>query len=155
MKIHLIAIGQRMPNWVNDAFDDYAKRLPADYELILKALPAEKRSKTANTQNIMEKESEALLAACPSDSHCIALDRQGKSVDTQSLASALQAWHDESQNIALLIGGPEGISRRCLEQSNTIWSLSKLTLPHPLVRVLLAKQIYRAFSILSHHPYHR
>lgn len=155
MKIHLIAIGQRMPDWVNQAFDEYAKRLPNDYQLILKTLAAEKRPKNANTNEMTQKESDALLSACPPNTQIIALDRQGKTFDTETLAAELQNWHDQSQDIALLIGGPEGISSSVLKKAQTIWSLSKLTLPHPLVRVLIAEQIYRAFSILSHHPYHR
>lgn len=144
-----------MPDWVSKSYDDYAKRLPKDYELILKALPAEKRQKHSNTDQLIEKESEALLNACPAHTHVIALDRQGKSIYTQTIAQQLQTWHDESQDIAILIGGPEGISSSALQKSNTVWSLSKLTLPHPLVRVIVAEQIYRAFSILSNHPYHR
>ena len=155
MKIHLIAIGQRMPEWVNTAYHEYAKRLPSDYALMLKALPAEKRSKQSNPKTILQKESEALLVACPTNAHIIALDRLGKAIDTRILASHLQSWHDQSQDIALLIGGPEGISSTCLQKARTVWSLSKLTLPHPLARILIAEQIYRAFSILSNHPYHR
>ncbi|MCB1827700.1 MAG: 23S rRNA (pseudouridine(1915)-N(3))-methyltransferase RlmH [Coxiellaceae bacterium] len=155
MKIYIIAIGQRMPAWVDSAFEDYQKRLPSDYELILKTIAAEKRHKTSNTDVLIEKESVALLSQCPPNTYKIALDRQGKFVDTQQIATALQGWHDDSQDIALLIGGPEGISNAILKKCDLIWSLSKLTLPHPLVRVLVAEQMFRAFSILSHHPYHR
>ena len=155
MKIYLITIGQRMPAWVNTAYEAYTKRLPNDYELLLKTLPAEKRLKHTNIQRTMEKETQALLNACPSNTYRIALDRQGKPIDTQTLAAGLQTWHDHSQDIALLIGGPEGMTSACFQKVDAIWSLSKLTLPHPLVRVLVAEQIYRAFSILSNHPYHR
>lgn len=155
MKIYLITMGQRMPNWVEDAYAEYAKRLPSNYQLILKALPIEKRLKNRNAQTLMEKESKTLWHSCPDNTYRIALDRQGASLDTHRLAMSLQTWHDCSQNIAIMVGGPEGISSEILEQADTIWSLSKLTLPHPLVRVLIAEQIYRAFSILSNHPYHR
>lgn len=155
MKIHLIAIGERMPQWVDIAFEEYSKRLPNDYALLLKSLPAEKRLKSSDTQRLLEKESERLFANCPDRTYRIALDRQGKSVDTQGIATALQTWHDQSQDIALLIGGPEGIASSSLQKADSIWSLSKLTLPHPLVRVLVAEQIYRAWSLLTGHPYHR
>jgi len=155
MKIYLITIGQRMPNWVDEAFNEYCKRLPNDYALILKTLPTAKRSKATDKQRIVAKESKSLLANCPDHTYRIALDRQGKQIDSQNIATALKSWHDQSQNITLLIGGPEGISTATLQQADAVWSLSKLTLPHPLVRILVAEQIYRAWSILSNHPYHR
>jgi 23S rRNA (pseudouridine1915-N3)-methyltransferase len=155
MKIHLVAIGQRMPTWVNQAFNEYAKRLPNDYQLILRALSAQKRTKSSNTEQLIATESLALISACPAQSHRIALDRVGRSMNTHDIAKKLNQWHDQSQDIAILIGGPEGISKTHLEQCHSTWSLSDLTLPHPLVRILIAEQIYRAWSILSNHPYHR
>lgn len=144
-----------MPHWVQEGFSEYQKRLPNNYQLILKEIPAEKRLKNPDLQSLMEKESEKLLASCPPHSFKIALDRQGKTISSPQLAQSLQNWHDESQDIAILVGGPEGISAPILSKTDQIWSLSELTLPHPLVRVLVAEQIYRAFSILSNHPYHR
>ncbi len=95
-----------------------------------------------------------MAARAPGD-YCIALDRTGKTFDTTALSQSLKHWHDTAQNISLFIGGPEGLSEACLNHADTVWSLSKLTLPHPLVRVIVAEQIYRAWSILTNHPYHR
>lgn len=155
MNIHLITIGQQLPTWVNTAYDEYAKRMPRDYQLILHQLPMTRRSKSVNLRQVIAKESHVLLSACPPHSYRIALDRQGSMIDTEQIAANLVQWHDHAQNISLLIGGPDGVSPEMLQQVETIWSLSALTLPHPFVRILIAEQIYRAWSILSNHPYHR
>lgn len=144
-----------MPNWVTRGYQEYAKRLPRDYQLNLIEIEAQKRVKSADINKIIATESQQLFAAIPKDNHIIALDRHGISIDTRMLAQNLQNWHDQRQNISLLIGGPEGITSDYLDKSNQIWSLSALTLPHPLVRIIIAEQIYRAWSILQGHPYHR
>ncbi len=153
MYIKLIAIGNKMPTWVTIGFAEYAKRLPPDYHLDLIEIPAEKRTKNRNVEQILQEEGKKLLAAA--EQPIIVLDRQGKALTTLQLAKHLQNWRDLSQNISLLIGGPEGLSPECLQKANQTWSLSALTFPHPLVRIILAEQIYRAWSIISHHPYHR
>lgn len=153
MHIKLIAIGNKMPAWVNTGFNEYAKRLPPDYQLQLVEIPAQKRTKNTIAEQVMAAETEKLLAAATRPS--IALDRKGKTFNTETLAQQLQIWHDNQQNPSILIGGPEGLSAGGLQQADAIWSLSALTFPHPLVRIILAEQIYRAWSILSHHPYHR
>jgi len=155
MQINLIAIGQKMPGWVTQGYQEYAKRLPDAYQLILHEIPAQHRGKNANIKQTLSKEADLMLAAIPKGSLVIALDRLGKSISTAHLAKSLQQWHDLSQNISILIGGPEGIDPLCLHKIQTKWSLSALTLPHPLVRVVLAEQIYRAYSIINRHPYHR
>ncbi|MCH9769789.1 MAG: 23S rRNA (pseudouridine(1915)-N(3))-methyltransferase RlmH [Gammaproteobacteria bacterium] len=155
MQITLIAIGQRMPSWVISATDEYNKRLPANYQLQIKALSAQKRGKNSDINRLLEIESQQLIDAVPDNNLIIALDRQGREFSSTQLASQLQNWHDDRQDISLLIGGPEGISKNVLSKAHETWSLSKLTLPHPLVRILIAEQIYRAWGILSGHPYHR
>lgn len=144
-----------MPSWVNEGFSDYIKRLPADFKIRLTEIPAEKRLKNSNLPKIMEMESEKLWAAIPAQNFKIALDRKGLSVDTLEMAKNLGKFKDLGQNMSFLVGGPEGISEAVLGKVDALWSLSKLTLPHPLVRVLLAEQFYRAWSIISAHPYHR
>jgi 23S rRNA (pseudouridine1915-N3)-methyltransferase len=144
-----------MPSWINSGFEEYARRLPKDYQLNLIEIPALKRGKNADIKRLIEQESEKLLDAVPKDSLKIVLDEHGKQWDTLELAKQLQNWHDIPQNISLLIGGPDGVSAACLRQANLTWSLAKLTLPHPLVRVIIAEQIYRAWSIIARHPYHR
>ncbi|HNB01739.1 MAG TPA: 23S rRNA (pseudouridine(1915)-N(3))-methyltransferase RlmH [Nitrosomonas sp.] len=153
MNIKLIAIGNKMPAWVNSGFNEYAKRLPPDYRLQLIEIPALKRTKNTVAEQVMKAETEKLLAA--STNPIIALDRQGKIVSTEKLAEQLQSWHDHHQSPSLLVGGPEGLSAAGQKLADDTWSLSALTFPHPLVRIILAEQIYRAWSILSHHPYHR
>lgn len=155
MKINLLAIGTRLEKWINAGFDTYAQRLPRDFKLELTEIPAIKRIKGLNPDQVMEQESQRLLAAVPKNHLIIALDRTGEEIDTIALSKKLLRWHEESQSIGLLVGGPEGLAPNCLQQADWIWSLSRLTLPHPLVRIVIAEQIYRAWSIITHHPYHR
>lgn len=155
MKISLIAIGTRMPGWVTAGFEEYQKRLPNDYQLVLHEVSAGKRDKHTDIEKVLKKESAGLLSKCTPTQITVALDRQGKALNTQQIAIKLKDWHDQSQDINLLIGGPEGIHPDYLNQADQLWSLSALTLPHPLVRVITAEQIYRAYSIIQGHPYHR
>ena len=155
MQIHLVAIGKRMPNWVTDGYQNYAKRLPPDYQCRLIELEAKKRTKSTDIQRCLDEEGELLLQAIPPDHLIIALDRQGKTLNTPALAKHLHTWHDQAQSISILIGGPEGIADNVLQRAHHRWSLSALTLPHPLVRVVISEQLYRAWSIITNHPYHR
>lgn len=155
MQINLIAVGKNMSTWVNEGYQTYAARLPADYRLNLIEINAQKRQKNADITKIVAQECENVLAAIPANTHTIALDRLGKSITTHVLTQQLQQWHDHSIDISLLIGGPEGLNKACLQRADQCWSLSPLTLPHPLVRVVVAEQLYRAFSIITGHPYHR
>ena len=155
MKIYLIAIGTKMPAWVTQAYQEYANRLPRDCQLILKEIPAEKRTKNSDLAKIKTKEATKLLGAIPSNCGVVALDVIGKSWSTEKLADNLQNWMMSGQDIALLVGGPEGLTNEVRQRANQLWSLSALTFPHPLVRVVLAEQLYRAWSITANHPYHR
>ena len=155
MLFTLIAIENHPPTWTNEGFQDYAKRLPKRYQLKLVSLPAEKRGKNAPITAITAKEGERILKAIPAGNQIIALDRQGIGLTTQQIATRLQQWHDADQSISLLIGGPEGLSPKCLEAAHQTWSLSRLTFPHPLVKVIVAEQLYRAWSLIHNHPYHR
>jgi 23S rRNA (pseudouridine1915-N3)-methyltransferase len=153
MIITLIAIGTKMPGWVQTGFQEYTKRLPADYAIALKEIAAPKRTKATDINQIIQLEGEKMLAAASEP--MIALDCQGQLWDTPKLAKQLQLWRDSNVNPSLLIGGPDGLSQDCLKKAKYRWSLSPLTFPHPLVRVIVAEQIYRAWSIINHHPYHR
>ena len=144
-----------MPTWISSGFSEYSKRLPKNYQLNLIEIPALKRTKSTNIDQIIKEEGTALLAATPKHSLIIALDEHGKEWTTLELTKKLDNWHNEQQDISLLIGGPDGLSKECLQKAQTIWSLSKLTLPHQLVKIFVAEQIYRAWSIISKHPYHR
>ena len=155
MKIHLLAVGTKMPSWVTTGFEEYQHRLPAKCSLHLKEIPAEKRSKNSNVKSIKEKEAAKLKAAIPNNCRIVALDVKGQAWSTEKLASRMQDWMMSGQDIALLIGGPDGLTHELLQLAQEKWSLSKLTFPHPLVRVILAEQLYRAFTITENHPYHR
>jgi 23S rRNA (pseudouridine1915-N3)-methyltransferase len=155
MKVYLLAVGERMPSWVESAFETYRKRLVAPVTLQLIEVAARRRGKNADITRIVEAEGEALLDAVPSGARPIVLDRNGRRIDTERLAAMLRGWVDESQDIAFLVGGPEGLSDRCIAAASLRLKLSDLTFPHPLVRVILAEQLYRAYSIIHGHPYHR
>ena len=155
MKIHLIAVGTRMPDWVTTGFNEYAKRLPPECALQLHEVNAAKRGKSAAIDKIIQTEGQAILAKIPKHAFVIALDEAGQSWSTQKLANQLNTWLQAGQDIALLVGGPEGLSDQCKAQAKQHWSLSPLTLPHPMVRVLIAEALYRAWSLLNNHPYHR
>jgi 23S rRNA (pseudouridine1915-N3)-methyltransferase len=155
MKLTIIAVGTRMPDWVQAGYSEYAKRLPRECALELKEIPLATRSKNTDIARAIEKESESILASIPTQERVIALDVLGKPQTTQTLADALRDWQMQGGNTSLLIGGPDGLSANCLARANQRWSLSGLTLPHPLVRIVLAEQLYRAWSLLNHHPYHR
>jgi len=155
MQINLIAIGSKMPKWVEDGYQEYAKRLPADWRLNLIEIPAQKRGKNADMVRITEKEGERMLAAIPVNSRVVTLSIKAKAYTTEQLAGQLQTWREDGRSISLLIGGPEGLAPACIAKAENHWSLSPLTLPHPLVRVIVAEQIYRAYTIVSQHPYHR
>ncbi len=144
-----------MPDWVNKGYNEYAKRLKGDCQLRLLQIPAGKRGKNADLLRIKKQEGEKILSAIPKGCLVVALEVRGRSWSTEQLSKQLDHWLHGGQDIALLIGGPEGLSDACVARADVKWSLSPLTLPHPLVRVLLSEQIYRAYSILKNHPYHR
>ncbi len=155
MQIHLIAIGQKMPSWISTGYNEYAQRLPPQCALKLIEIPAEKRNKNTNTKKALEKEGTRMLSVIPKNAVVIAMDINGQYWDTPKLAKRLDDWMHDGRDIALLIGGADGLDPACKQISAFSWSLSALTFPHPLVRVLLAEQLYRAWSILNNHPYHR
>lgn len=155
MKILLIAVGTRMPAWVETAFADYAGRMPRECRLQLIEIPAAERGKNADIVRAKQTEGEKILKAIPRDSHVIALDERGDVLGSPEWARDMQVWLQSGRDTCLLVGGPDGHAPEVLQRADRRWSLSKLVLPHPLVRVLVAEQLYRAWSLLSNHPYHR
>ena len=155
MHILLLAIGERAPGWVQAGFDEYAKRLPPQLRLGLKPVKASRRTKGVDIARLVREEGERLWAAVPKGARVVALDRAGRALSTQDLAAELELQMRRGGDLALLVGGPEGLSDDCLARADARWSLSRLTLAHPLVRVVVAEQIYRAWSILNNLPYHR
>lgn len=155
MKLKLLAVGQKMPQWVSDGFNEYARRLPRDCSLQLIEIAPAKRGKTSQPQQWLQEEGKRILSHIDGSDHVVALDVLGKPWSTPQLADNLAGWQQQGQDVSLLIGGPDGLADECLQRANQRWSLSALTLPHPLVRVVLAEQLYRAWTILQNHPYHR
>lgn len=155
MRIEVIAIGQNMPEWVNTSTQIYQKRLPKNFTLDFKSLPIIKRSKSNSITKIIEQESQAILKAIPKNSYIIALDATGKKLSTEDMSKKFDNIKLEYSHISLIIGGPDGLSQDIKQKANEIWSLSDLTFAHPIVRVILAEQIYRCWSYSQGHPYHR
>lgn len=155
MRIRIIAVGTKMPGWVEQGYAEYAKRMPRDCAVELVELPLAQRGKNTDIARAMEKEGEDMLAAIGKGEQVIALDVKGKAWSTEQLAEQMADWRMSGNNYCLLIGGPDGLAPQCLAQAHMRWSLSALTLPHPLVRILVIEQLYRACSILQNHPYHK
>ncbi|NTS78416.1 23S rRNA (pseudouridine(1915)-N(3))-methyltransferase RlmH [Catenovulum sp. SM1970] len=155
MKIQLIAVGTKMPAWVTQGFNEYQRRFPRDCALELIEIPAGKRGKNADIARILAKEGEQTLAAIGKGNRVVTLEVTGKPWSTPELAKQLDVWQHDGRDISLLIGGPEGLAPECIALSEQKWSLSNLTLPHPMVRILVAESLYRAWSVNQNHPYHR
>ena len=155
MRIALLAVGTRMPGWVAEGFETYRKRLPPQCALQLTEIPLARRSAQADSGIAIHTEGQRLLKSARHADRIVALDERGREWTTRELAGRLQDWQQGCRELALLIGGPDGLSESCLAQSDERWSLSRLTLPHALVRVLVAEQLYRAWTLLQGHPYHR
>ena len=155
MKLLVIAVGQRMPDWAQTAWADYAKRFPPELRLELKAIKTEPRSGGKTTEQIMAAERQRIEAAIPAGTHVVALDERGSALTTAALAAKLSQWQGQGGDVALLIGGPDGLHPALRQGAHERIRLSDLTLPHAMVRVLLVEQLYRAWSINAGHPYHR
>ena len=144
-----------MPNWVEQGVEEYNRRLPADFALHLKEIPLARRSKNASGELAAGKEAEVILGQIQSGDHVVALDVAGRQYTTADFARRLEFLRGQGRDVCLLVGGPDGLGKKCLDRADERWSLSALTLPHPLVRIVLAEQFYRAWSLLQNHPYHR
>ncbi|MCF6766045.1 23S rRNA (pseudouridine(1915)-N(3))-methyltransferase RlmH [Thiotrichales bacterium 19S3-7] len=155
MKIKLIALGQKMPSWVEAGFNEYKKRLQSDIDFQLCECPIAKRTKTGNITTWLNQEGQIILRELSDSDYMVVLDAQGKLHSTESLAQRLEHWKLLGQRIAIIIGGPDGIEQSIKSKANESISLSKMTFPHPLVRIMITEQIYRAMCILKGHPYHK
>ncbi|MFC5499804.1 23S rRNA (pseudouridine(1915)-N(3))-methyltransferase RlmH [Caenimonas terrae] len=154
MKLYVVAVGQRVPDWAQTAWDDYAKRFPPELKVELKAVKTEPRA-SKTLESIYAAERERIEAAIPKGTHIVALDERGTALTTMALAAKLQDWQLASDDVALVIGGPDGLDPAFRKAAHERIRLSDLTLPHAMVRVLLVEQLYRAWSINANHPYHR
>jgi 23S rRNA (pseudouridine1915-N3)-methyltransferase len=155
VRARLIAVGERMPGWVAEGFAEYRKRLSHELPLELVELKPGLRGKGRDDARAIQDEGAAILAALPPDIHAIALDGRGKAWSSEELAGQLAAWRMGGRDLAFLIGGPDGHAPEVLARADQRWSLGPLTLPHMLVRLVLAEQLYRACKIAAGHPYHR
>jgi 23S rRNA (pseudouridine1915-N3)-methyltransferase len=155
LKICLIVVGDKMPKWVETGYTQYQNRIKGRARLDLIEIPAIKRGKNSNIPGIIQTEENKINLAIPNNARTIALDRVGKSWSTLEFSRKMNNWMETGQQIALVVGGPEGLSTDFLKKADEIWSLSNLTFAHPLVRVVVAEQLYRCFSILEGAPYHR
>jgi 23S rRNA (pseudouridine1915-N3)-methyltransferase len=155
MKLAILAVGNRMPRHVEDAFAEYAKRMPPELALDLKEIKPEPRSHSKTAETVMRLEAERIQAALPRGALVVALDERGRDLTTRELAEMVRAWMQNGQDIAFVIGGADGLDPAVKNAAALKIRLSSLTLPHGLVRVILAEQLYRAWSILANHPYHR
>lgn len=155
MKLIVAAVGTRMPDWVTDAWHDYAKRLPADCSLELKEIKPEARRTGKTPAQMMHAEAQRLRASVPANAITVALDERGRDVSTVDVFQSLENWRTTTSHVVFFIGGPDGLDEDLKREAHLRWRLSSLTLPHPFVRVVLAEQLYRAWAIMTNHPYHR
>ena len=151
----MLAVGTRMPGWVTQGVEEYRKRLPREMALEIVELSPGPRQKSADPAKAIRVEGDRLLSKIRDNELVVALDVEGKPWSTPTLAERMSDWQMSGSDVSLLIGGPDGLDQRCLSRADLRWSLSPLTLPHPLVRVLLAEQLYRGWTLMTGHPYHR
>lgn len=155
MKLHIVAVGHKMPGWIASGFDEYAKRMPPELRIELREVKPELRSGSRAADSVMAAEQQRIEAALPKNARVVALDERGRDWTTMQLAQALPAWQQDGRDVAFVIGGADGLAPALKSRAELLLRVSSLTLPHGMVRVLLAEQLYRAWSITQNHPYHR
>jgi 23S rRNA (pseudouridine1915-N3)-methyltransferase len=155
MHIRLIAVGDRQPSWVDDAFDAYAERLPKQWKFRLETVVPGRRPKNSNVSAAVEAEGQKTLEKLAASEQMVVLDERGTELSSTGLSQKLSAWQAAGRDLTFVIGGPDGVSKSVATRADFRWSLSRLTLPHGLARVLFAEQLYRAWTISTSHPYHR
>lgn len=155
MKLMILAVGNKMPSWISEGFNEYAKRMPRETRTELVEIKPEPRNSGKTAAQIMELEAQRILAALPPSALCIALDERGATPTTKQLAQQMQDWMQQGRDVAFIIGGADGLHESVKQQAQHLLALSAFTLPHGMVRVLLAEQLYRAYSLMHNHPYHR
>ena len=155
MHIRLLAVGDRQPAWVDEAFRNYAGRFPPQWKFRLDVIATAKRGRSDDARRAVEAEGEQILGKLTPGEQVVVLDERGKQTTSRELAGRLSDWQADGRDLCFVIGGPDGVSADCRGRADFVWSLSRLTLPHGLARVLFAEQMYRAWSLLTGHPYHR
>ncbi len=155
MQLFIIAVGNKMPDWVENGYQEYAKRMPAECKVNLKEIRPAERSSNRSAESAMAVEQTRIKSVLPKNAYVIALDEHGKNMTTMQLAQELEKWQQAGRDVAFVIGGADGLDSEIKKEADDLFRLSSLTLPHGMVRVLLAEQLYRAWSITKNHPYHR
>ena len=155
MHIRLLAVGDRQPSWVDEAFGKYTGRYPREWKFRLDTISTVRRNKNDKSRQAMEAEGALILEKLGADEQVVLLDERGKQLSSKSLASRLSEWQTDGRDLCFIIGGPDGVSGLVRQRADWMWSLSQLTLPHGLARALLSEQLYRAWSLQTGHPYHR
>ena len=155
MKLIIVSVGHRMPDWITVGYNEYVKRMPREAQIVLQEIKPEPRTTGKTTTQIMEAEAQRILSALPQNCLRIALDERGPQPTTKQLAAQMQDWMREGCDVAFIIGGADGLHASVKQTARQMMALSALTLPHAFVRVLLAEQLYRAHSLMHNHPYHR
>jgi len=153
--IRLLAVGDRQPSWVDDAFGKYTERFPREWKFRLDTIPTVRRNKNDKSRQAMEAEGTLILGKLSATEQVVLLDERGKQLSSKSLAAKLTDWQTDGRDLCFVIGGPDGVSDAIRQRADMMWSLSKLTLPHGMARALLSEQLYRAWSLQTGHPYHR
>ncbi|KWF31325.1 23S rRNA (pseudouridine(1915)-N(3))-methyltransferase RlmH [Burkholderia pseudomultivorans] len=155
MKLYILAVGHKMPGWIASGFDEYAKRMPPELRIELREIKPELRSGGRSAESVMAAERQKIEAALPKGARIVALDERGRDWTTMQLAQALPGWQQDGRDVAFVIGGADGLDPELKGRADLLLRISSMTLPHGMVRVLLAEQLYRAWSITQNHPYHR
>ncbi|MFO7909841.1 MAG: 23S rRNA (pseudouridine(1915)-N(3))-methyltransferase RlmH [Halomonas sp.] len=155
MKLRMLAVGSKMPAWVDEGVETYRKRLPRDFSLVIEEIALGQRGKNTDVSKARLQEAERINARLKGDEYLVALEVKGNAWSTPQLASEADQWRMLGKDVVLLVGGPDGLDPALSARADVTWSLSPLTLPHPLVRIMLAEQLYRAWTLLVGHPYHR
>ncbi|QBC32757.1 23S rRNA (pseudouridine(1915)-N(3))-methyltransferase RlmH [Pandoraea sp. XY-2] len=155
MRLFILAVGHKMPGWIETAFAEYAKRMPPELRIELREIKPEQRSNSRTAETVMAAEAQRIDAALPRGCRLVCLDERGQDLTTMRLAQSLTGWQQDGRDVAFVIGGADGLDPALKARADTLIRLSSLTMPHGMVRVLLAEQLYRAWSINANHPYHR
>ena len=155
MRINLIAVGKRTPAWVENSFREYSKRLPREMTVNLVEIPPAAQSSKSSIENKIKKEIKLIKSVIPKNNLVVVLDEHGKIFSSKQLAEKIDGYIQQGQDISIIIGGADGLCEKFKKSADEVWSLSKMTLPHALVRTIIIEQIYRAWTIINNHPYHR
>jgi 23S rRNA (pseudouridine1915-N3)-methyltransferase len=154
MKLKILSVGHKMPNWVELACAEYLKRMPREFSTEIVEIKPDKRASGKNSEVVQEAEAKRILEVADND-YLVVLDERGQEVTSLQLATKMEHWQTLGKDVSLVIGGADGLHPSLKQKADWLWSLSKLTMPHGLVRIMLSEQLYRAYSITQHHPYHK